>query len=369
MEKNIEKLQELKKMKQELQEAIEEKESRKDEKDISKEEFFEQLKQIFNDCANSKTEDIEEQIKNKLIQLIIEYNIVTRLCREKYPNIEEIFKQKNDDNYQEERLIDIKYEKKKFSLFKKKDEKYERIEIKRNMSKKEKNIENMLSDIIYARYKEIMPVIVCLSRKTMGGLTHYNGQSYKDILEKIKKSPRSIGECWGGIIKKDNIDFWDKNNIDNFYNDILIPYYIKMRFPTKEDENKKLIPYAPLIGYFDGNRNEVIPTRGKKFELKEYYKEQGKKQSIFDSFIEQHYGYDLYWLDEQVFLSPSEMLLFDKYDFLDKYYEKPLTDLLWRRKNMRENERNDREKFFENWEKEGEDEENKKHDNITPKRK
>lgn len=352
MENNTEKLQELKKMKQELQEAIEEKESKKDEKDISKEEFFEQLKQLFNDCANSKTEDIEEQIKNKLTQLIIEYNIITRLCEEKYPNTEEIFRKKNDDDYQEERLIDVRFEEKKFSMFRKKDDKYERIEIKRKMSKKEIDIENMLSDIIYARGNEIMNIIICLSRDTMGGRMPYNGHSYKAILETLKNSPRSIGECWGGYIKKEYEDFWDKKHIEDFYNDILIPYYIKMGFPTKKDENKKIIPYAPLIGYFDGNRNEVIPTRERFFELKEYYKAKGKHRSIYDSFIEQYSGYDFYWLDEQVFLSPSEMLLFDKCDFLDKCYEKPLTDLLWRRKNLREDERYDEEQLNEKWDRE-----------------
>ncbi|MBR3162328.1 MAG: hypothetical protein IKF19_06335 [Bacilli bacterium] len=369
MKNNTEKLKELKKMKQELQEAIEEKESKKDDNDISKEEFFEQLKELFNDCSNSKTEDIEEQIKNKLIQLIIEYNIVTRLCEEKYPNTEEIFRQKNDDNYQEERLLDVRFEEKKFSMFRKKDDKYERIEIKRKMSKKELDIENMLSDIIYARSEEIMPVIVCLSRPTMGGTMPYNGHSYKDILYKLKNSPRSIGECWGGYIKKEYEDFWDKKNVEDFYTNILIPYYIKMGFPTKEDENQKLVPYAPLIGYFDGNRNEVIPTRERFFELKEYYKAKGKHRSIYDSFIEQYYGRDFYWLDEQVFLSPSEMILFDKYDFKDKYYKKPLKDLIWRRESFREEERYDRDQFFEKLEKEEDDEFCKPYDNITIKRK
>ena len=280
--------------------------------DITKEEFYEQLRQIFNTSLTAKNGSIEEELHNKLIMLIIERIILQSLYAEKNKEFRQILKTPNIVEYEEVNTSEQQLNKNKFSLFKKQS-KPER----KRISKKEDKMNEIFSNLAYARYNEIGVIIACLCN--VPSHTYDNGIDYifddliiySDIIEKLKNRPEDFASA---ILDVGTYQILDVETSQKLYDELLIPYYKQMGFPVKEDENHILKPYAPVLGLLNGDTNQFSFSEHIESKVKGLYEKDGTSASIFLDYIHR----SPQWVKEQVFLSPKEMILFHNYNFLEK---------------------------------------------------
>lgn len=296
----------------------------KQQDDFSEEEFCEQLKQVWKSYLNAETDDLEEQIYNKTALLLIEYNILGYLYGKKIEKAREIFAKENDVRYEETVVPIPESEKSKFSFFKKKEQ--TRIKRKR-ISEKEDEGRDLYSDLIFARILGIREIINCIWGVDYAVPLAYFKDTYKEIIDALKEYPQEIGKCHGGSILVNKKGLFEYQSAQKLYEELLIPYYIQMGFPVKEEDGKK-VPYAFVLGEFDGDDNKIQAEYQIARAAKEFYIEKGVDGNLWYRFTKPQFDHwqdgekvHIGWINETMFLSPSEITLLGKYDFIEKNEE------------------------------------------------
>ena len=314
-------LDEVKKLESSIEYAKHQLQKQRD--DFSEEEFCEQLKQVWKSYLNAETDDLEEQVYNKTALLLIEYNILRNLYGKKLEKAREIFAKENDVRYEETVVPIPESEKSKFSFFKKKEQ--TRIKRKR-ISEKEDEGRDLYSDLIFARILEIREIINCIWSVDYAVPLAYFKDTYKEIIDALKEYPQEIGYCGGNIILNNKILF-DYETAQKLYEELLIPYYIQMGFPVKEEDGKK-VPYAFVLGKFDGDNNRLEKDYVITKKAENFYREKGIDWNLLYQFTKPQFDYwqdgekvRIGWINETMFLSPSEIALLGKYNFIEKNEE------------------------------------------------
>ena len=317
--KIVEHLEEVKRLNAEIEYSKSKLQARQD--DFSKEELLEQLKQVFQSYLNEQTDDLEKQVYNKLALLLIEYNILRPLYAEKDEMANKIYATENDVSYEDVILPPHENEKSKFSLFKKKEE--PKV-ISKRISKKEDEGTKLYSDLVFTRTLEIGEILEYIwgDGKT---IWHSDFNTYKEAIDGLKNNPEDVYNC-NPLMTIDDKYLLDKEMAQKLYEELLVPYYIQMGFPVKE-ENGKDKPYAFVLGKFDGDKNCIQNSTQLVYKVESIYREKGAdlKDYVMDLDYSDHvYGDEGVgaWMSETVFLSPNEINLLNKINFVKKYKDR-----------------------------------------------
>lgn len=229
--------------------------------DISKEEFVTRIKQLFHQSSTATSNSIEEQIYNKLILLIIERNIV-----------DSIYTYENYD--------------------------------KKPEAETEQDFELEMTDMVFNRSALTKGLLTKLCNPNNWTADSYSEfMSYNDILDKLVNDPNSIGYS-NGRIKKGNNDVFDYETAKKLYDELLVPYYISLHFPTKKDGNNNDVPFAFCLEDFESFR----PTENRIAKVTKHYMDNGVPSNVVEKMLQRQYT-----TDGVVRMAPEEVILMEQY--------------------------------------------------------
>lgn len=217
------------------------------------EEFVNKIKSLFVQSLNGTNTSIEDQIYNKKIVSIIERNIILSLYE--------------GDNYNQ-----------------------------LENSEDKKDYEKLMTSMISKRNSATMILVEELCNPKHFNAFHKSEfNSYDDIVNGLISNPQiSYSEIF-----KDNQRLFDYETAKKIYDEILVPYYKMLGFPTRIDSDNIERPYDFCIIDFDTNRI----SESKSAELRQYYLERGYSPSIIEEIIRH----------PESGLAPSEVLLLQQY--------------------------------------------------------